>query len=525
PAHGRVIITTRVDSIYNVLVILERTGFFGMCVIQINSLKPVARLSAYKGKGGPCYDTGRTAEYSGGALAALDDDNHILFGPGGASGPGGYPDHDGPAIPGSSLRSTPICEKTACLYLSSAYKDMVKVSPANPELLDRLESEPLEFNCNSLDKQAEKLVRSLKQKPQTVGPSLAVLYPGPFRMLIMKDGSMLRRGQFTLIPKSQASALKKSDKCLLLNINEAADVEKPKQLQKAFKSAGTLCLVENIPFENQLRSGQDLHLEDLEKVPKQMRSKLKSLISRKDKYFILTGSDPWDEYGCCPSREVGAANRLVEAGVLTALSTAAAPGACPTAIYAFNGEIKNTENTPQFTINEGARKRVFDYIRAMRNGPLAIARTTIKWMLLFYVAAAIAYMLINPSENVSMHSDLSRLNGDGVLIYYFHPAIRCAACLNMEAFTEKTLKLYYDEEKSAGTIALERVNIDDPANVNLVERYGIFNTTIVMVKQTRGKVTQQKILFEQIWELFDSENEFIRMLNGELRALLEKSDE
>lgn len=522
PAHGRVIITTRVDSIYNVLVILERTGFFGMCVIQINSLKPVARLSAYKGKGGPCYDTGRTAEYSGGALAALDDDNHILFGPGGASGPGGYPDHDRPAIPGSSLRSTPICEKTACLYLSSAYTDMVKVSPANPELLDRLESEPLEFNCNSLDKQAEKLVRSLKQKPQTGGPSLAVLYPGPFRMLIMKDGSMLRRGQFTLIPKSQASTLKKSDKCLLLNINEAADVEKPKQLQKAFKSAGTLCLVENIPFENHLRSGQDLHLEDLEKVPKQMRSKLKSLISRKDKYFILTGSDPWDEYGCCPSREVGAANRLVEAGILTALSTAAAPGTCPTTIYAFSGEIQNKEDTPQFTKNEAVRKRVHVYLKTMRKGPMAIARLTVKLALLLYVAAALVYMIVNPADNAYMQSTLSSLMGNGVLVYYFHPGIRCAACLNMEAYTERTLNLYYEKERRAGTITLERINIDDPVNTKLVERYGIFNSTIVLVKLNEGKVTQQKVLFEQIWELFESENEFIAMLNEELKALMEE---
>jgi hypothetical protein len=95
----------------------------------------------------------------------------------------------------------------------------------------------------------------------------------------------------------------------------------------------------------------------------------------------------------------------------------------------------------------------------------------------------------------------------------------------MEAYTEKTLRLYYNKEMQAGSIALERVNIDDPENLKLVEQYGIFNTTIVMVKQTRGKVTKQIVLFEQLWELFDSENEFISMLNGELKALLENPDE
>ena len=280
--------------------------------------------------------------------------------------------------------------------------------------------------------------------------------------------------------------------------------------------------MENITFEAHLRSGQDLHLEDLEKVPKQMRSKLKSLISRKDKYFILTGSDPWDEYGCCPSREVGAANRLVEAGILTALSTDAAPGTCPTTIYAFSGEIQNNEDTPQFTKNEAVRKRVHDYLETMRRGPMAIARLTVKLALLFYVAAALVYMIVNPADNASMQSTLSSLVGNGVLVYYFHPGIRCAACLNMEAYTERTLNLYYEKEMSAGTVTLERINIDDPVNAKLVKRYGIYNSTIVLVKRNEGKVTQQKVLFEQIWELFESENEFMAMLTEELKALMEE---
>ena len=55
-----------------------------------------------------------------------------------------------------------------------------------------------------------------------------------------------------------------------------------------------------------------------------------------------------------------------------------------------------------------------------------------------------------------------------------------------------------------------------------MKRYGIFNSTIVLVKLNEGKVTQQKVLFEQIWELFESENEFMAMLNEELKTLMEE---
>jgi hypothetical protein len=523
PEYGRVIISARVSSLFSVLSDLERTGFVGMRLMLIGSLNPVARLVAYKDGGGPCYDTGRTAQYKGGALAALDDDSHLLFGAGASQGT------DDLEVPGILLGPTPICEKTAGIYLSAVYNGTLKVSSADPELNERLESEPVEFDCDTLDEHTEVLARFLDQGKQERLPSgepfSAVLYPGPFRMLILEDGSMLSRGRVTLIKRSSARRLKKPDKCILFHVNDAADAEKARQFTEAYKANGTLCLFESPPFKNHVGESRDLNLGELDKAPAQTRNKLETLISRHDKYFVLTGSDPWDEYGCCPSREVGAANRLVEAGILTALSTATAPGACPTAFYAFSGEIVNTESSPKFTINERIRKQVSTYIKAMRKGPFAIVRSTIKWMLLLYVAAAISYMIINPSENVSMHSDLSRLNGSGVLIYYFHPAIRCAACLNMEAYTEKTLRLYYNKEMQAGSIALERVNIDDPENLKLVEQYGIFNTTIVMVKQTRGKVTKQIVLFEQLWELFDSENEFISMLNGELKALLENPDE
>ena len=55
------------------LAALERAGFHGMRLEG-------ATIRAWKGKEGPCHDTGRSARYRGSAAAAMDDDHHLIYG-------------------------------------------------------------------------------------------------------------------------------------------------------------------------------------------------------------------------------------------------------------------------------------------------------------------------------------------------------------------------------------------------------------------------------------------------------------
>ena len=60
--------------------------------------------------------------------------------------------------------------------------------------------------------------------------------------------------------------------------------------------------------------------------------------------------------GCCPSDEVGEANRLVEAGVLSAISQEVYGNACPVSYYAFKDEIFVHEEDIQFKKNQEIRR-------------------------------------------------------------------------------------------------------------------------------------------------------------------------
>ena len=66
------------DQIQDVLVCFEELGAAAMLLAPFDGFD--WKMQAYKGKMGSCYDTGRQVTFKLSAYAALDDDNHILFG-------------------------------------------------------------------------------------------------------------------------------------------------------------------------------------------------------------------------------------------------------------------------------------------------------------------------------------------------------------------------------------------------------------------------------------------------------------
>ena len=92
--HGQVSLITSSKSLTETINQLEDASFIAISILKFELNSEQVKLRAFKGKQGPCFDTGRTAKYTGSALAALDDDQHLIF------------END----------SLALCEKTAKLY-------------------------------------------------------------------------------------------------------------------------------------------------------------------------------------------------------------------------------------------------------------------------------------------------------------------------------------------------------------------------------------------------------------------------
>ncbi|MEI7904659.1 MAG: hypothetical protein WCI43_04515, partial [Candidatus Firestonebacteria bacterium] len=179
PARGTLTVKTDELRISGVASRLEKLGFMGL---TLDFSEKKIFITCYKGKTGPAYETGRSAKLKSTLLAAvIDDDNRLLF------------------------NSTAVSEKTAQIYMAGLYKDYVEVSEPSAELFSKLQSAPDLFDSDRQEAAAEELKKSLlpgKEKPEA-----AVVYMGPFKILILRNGTMIRRCQPVLLSKETARLL------------------------------------------------------------------------------------------------------------------------------------------------------------------------------------------------------------------------------------------------------------------------------------------------------------------------------
>lgn len=249
---------------------------------------------------------------------------------------------------------------------------------------------------------------------------------------------------------------------------------------------------------------------------------------------MLTGSDPSDIQGCCPSSDVAAANRLVEAGILQSWQPPSPPDACPRTIYAFNREILAHENDkPSFQENNDLRQTVLHYLEQLDTPARKILVTCVRLLLLLFVAASVLYAFLGRSERTHRHhaqiSDNDIFNAgtehlprNAVVVYYFYGAETCRFCDNMKNYTKRAMQTHFRDQLLNGKLVFKEINKDDPANRALKKQYGVFTSSVMLADIRDGKEERRKLLADA-WHLTGSEEEFVEMIKKELTAFMENN--
>ncbi len=67
-------------------------------------------------------------------------------------------------------------------------------------------------------------------------------------------------------------------------------------------------------------------------------------------------------------------------------------------------------------------------------------------------------------------------------VYYFHSTYRCVTCRALEAETKETLNIFFQSELHKGIIRLHILNIDDDANTEIVKKYKVWGSSLLLVK-------------------------------------------
>ena len=522
PKRGSIEVRCRWERRLELQRILMDMGAFAIRLCPLADFAEV-QITALKGKVGACFETGRGATYAGAALAVMDDDHHLIVG---------------------TIR---VCEKTGGLYTLPPYHRLLTVTEGDAALLERLETDPILFDCNTFEPDAERLATQAFVPGTSSELTTPVYYPGPFSLVVLRDGAILRRGQCTQIATSLVKDLQDRDDLLVVPPIRTQEADRPINYPTAFRSLGAGCLLStavtttaspatvlgetsDAPLSKQALAG-------LHSTSDELRKRLLRLIEGSEPYFILTGSDPKDALGCCPNTQVGEANRLVDVGLLASYRENAAADSCTTTIYAFAGEITVRNNhpfeaaqgRPEFTVNATTRRDAAAVLTRTKRR-LRVRQTVLKGVLLLLAGASLAIAgrtALAPFLPARSGFDTALVKALNVtadthrlFVCLFHGRDTCTACETMGRLCRQTIETDFAPLTRSGLVVFREIAYDEPGNRPIKDRLGLFSSTVGLVRYDHGKPQAVRMLTEATWILGTDDAAFVRMLRESIQNAL-----
>jgi hypothetical protein len=495
PRHSLIEIKT--GDLQKALKDMEKIGFVAIEIVNMAEGQTTWTIRASKGKHGPCTFTGNYTAYKGVARAALDDDLHLM----------------------PANQFIEVCDKTHAVHALSAYKGLIEDSSSSDFAQYKTEKEN-ENEPDDFDSTLSRLYESLKETRADRENRKMLFYPGPFRLLILQDGTIARRGKWNAIPSTMADQLIHEEGLI---ISKSVQQEEPVFFQEQYEEMGASALMDELKLEKQEKSEYSTFLNSLEHISKALKDRLLRLINEKKKYFVLVGSDQSDKLGCCPSEEVTEANRLVKSGILTAYSEPDQGEACPLTFYGIKGEMTLADTGLEVNFNDRFRKQIQNRLIRKKSK----ATLFLKWFLIAFVFAS-ALLAVRrcyqqqsvPTMDVS-YENLLPVEPGQLQLVLFHNEKRCHQCLTMEALVNELMADEFSDDMQEGTLAFKTVAMDDPVNQPLVNQLGIFAATLVFMEFDSETLTYARVLTRG-GELYRDEAAFRSYLGDELTAMLKE---
>jgi len=270
-------------------------------------------------------------------------------------------------------------------------------------------------------------------------------------------------------------------------------------------------------------------LSALNNISNEMRKRLLAMIKRRDPHFILTGSDPSECGGCCPSNEVGHASRLVFAGILEFWQPCCGEDACPSRFYSFSGERLPNTSPPEFKPNEDLRAVV-----AARLSPSGTSvdwkKIGLKYFLFTFVAMCLTIFASrelrgNHDRDLSADAAIAvacKNMSNGYLVCVIKTARACSACVAMESYTQQALAAHYQTDGDAGRVRLLSFSAAGEINLKFRERERIMATSLVLMEIRNSAIHRSRIITEA-WLLLNNEEDFVLMVKDQLDAFMKET--
>jgi hypothetical protein len=322
--------TVPLENLYEALYAFETNNQRGLHFKKTDSGE--YQVSGWQGLAEKCYDTGRSVNYNGNALAVLDDDNHFIF------------------------KNMRICEKTANVYLLPVYRPILEITLPDPELMAKLTTDPVLFDCDTFQRDSAAVAEQIEYSQETA--EVSIIYAGPFRCLFLKNGTIIRRGIPVAISKKSLE-LVGVDHCISLKMSAPL----AQNYMDYYQKYGSIFLLDSSMTAS---TNYFPPIAKTASVSDNLKERLKNMIDNQNDYLILQGSDPGEKDSCCPNPLVPELKQMIGWGLMSSWAPPGATheaGSCPMTVYAFTGEFNiKGDSFPAFTKNEFLRLAIRKYL-------------------------------------------------------------------------------------------------------------------------------------------------------------------
>lgn len=153
----------------------------------------------------------------------------------------------------------------------------------------------------------------------------------------------------------------------------------------------------------------------------------------------------------------------------------------------------------------------------------------LKWFLILFVVVSSVLAVRRCREQSKIpgtisYNQLQPLVDDQIQLVLFHNTKRCHQCLQMEEFAKEVLSDQFGKALENKSLVFKTITIDEPENKGLVQQFGIFAATLVLMEFNNGELIYARVLTRGP-ELYQKESDFKEYLSHELLEIIPGSDE
>lgn len=108
---------------------------------------------------------------------------------------------------------------------------------------------------------------------------------------------------------------------------------------------------------------------------------------------------------------------------------------------------------------------------------------------------------------------------NGVEVVYFHRTHRCYGCTYAEDTVRYTIETYFADELASGELVFKVLNVQDPDNAAIVDKYGAYTSSLFLNKVVDGVDHIEQVT--DIWLLLGNDQAFVYLVKSEIEKRLE----